>query len=455
MKGRWAQRNENGFSLIEAIISVGMVSIMAVAVVGLFSGNILSLGLSQSRATGLALANEKMEYLRDLPYDSVATQDGPIYPAGTISDNENVTRNGIKFRVNITIKYADDPFDGNLDGTVSGKPQDLYPYDYKQAEIKVYLQNNSAKVASLTTNIAAKAAETASNTGILRIKVQNANGQPVEDATVQITNTTINPNVDITTTTDQAGLVVVPKLPPDSGNDYQITVTKGGYSSEQTHDDPPGTQTATKLHPNVLVQQITDLTFSIDQPGNANITVTDTSGAPITGVNAAINGLKTIYANPTAYKYSQTRTTNASGQISLSGVEWDSYSLSLSGYYIVTTSPMQAFSVAPGSNIDVSVVATTSASWPRLTSFLPTSDVNDGSTTLTLNGANFTSGTTIKLTKAGQSDIPGTGVAITGGNEITANFNISGVAAGAWDVVITNNSGQQAVQSGGFNVATQ
>lgn len=452
---RWVHDNQQGFSLLEAIISVAMVSMMAVAVVGLFSGNILSLGLSQSRATGLALANEKMEYLRDLPYDSVATQDGPIYPAGTILDNEDVTRNGIKFRVQTFIKYADDPFDGNLDGTIAGKPQDLYPYDYKLAEIRVYLRNNNAKVATLTTNIAAKAAETASNTGILRINVQDANGQPVEDATVKITNTTLNPNVDITTTTDQAGQVVIPKLPPDSGNDYQVTVTKNGYSTEQTYDDPAGSQTATLLHPNVLVQQITDLTFSIDQPANATIQVVDTNGNPISGVNAAINGLKTIYTNPTVYKYSQNHTTDSNGRITLSAIEWDSYSIALTGYNIVTTSPMQPASVAPGSSTDITIVATTSGSWPRITNFTPVSDVADGTTQLTITGANFTSGTTVKLVKSSQPDIPGTGVIITGGNTLQADFNINGAATGTWNLVITNSSGQQAIQGGGFNIAAQ
>lgn len=430
-----------------------ILTIIIISTVELFAGNVLSLGLGRARAAGLALANEKLEYLRDLPYDSLATQHGAIYPAGSISDDEYLTRNNIRFRVHTDISYVDDPFDGNLDGTISGKPKDLYPYDYKKAEITVYTVNGGSKVSTLTTNIGAKAAETSSNTGILRVKVLNANGQAVEDASVHITNTTVSPGVDITTTTDSSGYVVIPKLPPDSGHDYQITVTKSGYSSDQTYADPAGAQTPVLINPNILVQQISDLTFSIDIPGTLNITVVDTSGNPVANLaNVVITGAKKIYTSPDAFKYNQTRTTDANGQISLSGIEWDSYGIALpTGRYIVTTMPYQAVSLAPGSTTAVTVVTTTSSTWPRITSVSPTADNTGSPTTVVIKGANFTSGTTVKLTHAGSSDIGTTSATISGQNTITATFNLGAAVVGDWDIVVTNGTGS-AKQIGGFSV---
>lgn len=456
MKVRWALlASKQGFTLIESLVGVAIVAIMAVAIVGLFSSNLITMNLSQKRATGLALANEKMEYLRDLPYDSLATQNGPIYPAGNISDTETVTRNNAVYRVDTLIRYVDDPFDGNLDGTIAGKPQDLYPYDYKLAEIKVFVANTNTKVATLTTNIAAKAAETSSSTGILRTKVQDANGQPVPDATVHITNTTVNPAVDITTTTDSSGLVVIPKLPPDSGNDYKIVASKSGYSTEQTYADPVGSQAATLINPNVLVQQITDVSFSIDRLATLAIDVVDINGNPAPGVNLNLRSNKTIYTNPNVYKYDQAHVADSSGRISVGGLEWDSYSISVGvGQYIVATIPYQSFVVQPQETTTIKVVVTSDATWPRITSINPVSDASGNQASVSITGSNLTPDSTVTLKRAGSSDIVATGVVSSGGgSSLTASLNLNGAATGSWDVVIVS-GGKQTTQSGGFDVAT-
>jgi prepilin-type N-terminal cleavage/methylation domain-containing protein len=452
MIGRYLH-TEKGFTLVELIISAVVVSIMVISSVELFSANLQSMALGKARATGIALANEKMEYLRDLPYDSLATQHGEIVPAGSILDDEYLTRNGIKYHVHTIIQYVDDPYDGNLDGTISGKPTDLYPYDYKQAEIEISLVNGGYSVASLSTNIGAKAAETSSNTGILRLKVLDANGLPVEDATARIINSTLSPAVDITTTTDSKGFVIIPKLPPDSGNDYSIVITKPGYSTDRTYSDPSGSQTAVLLNPNILVQQITDITFGIDQTANIGIDIVDTSGNPIANVNATITGSKKKYANPDVFKYSQASTSDSNGHIALSGIEWDGYNIALSGgYYIVNTLPYQAVAVNPGGSTNIKIVATNNAGYTRVSSVSPVSDDAVGTTVVTIKGANFTTGTTVKLVKSGQPDIVSSSTSISGGNTITANLNLTGVTSGSWDVVVTNGAGNVATQVGGFSV---
>lgn len=439
--------------MIESLVGVAIVAIMAVAIVGLFSSNLITMNLSQKRATGLALANEKMEYLRDLPYDSLATQNGPIYPAGNIADSETITRNNAVYRVDTLIRYIDDPFDGNLDGTIAGKPQDLYPYDYKLAEIKVYVANTNTRVATLTTNIAAKAAETSSSTGILRTKVQDANGQPVPDATIRITNTTVNPAVDITTTTDSSGLVVIPKLPPDNNNDYKIVASKSGYSTEQTYADPAGSQVATLINPNVLVQQITDVSFSIDRLATLAIDVVDTNGNPAPGINLTLRSNKTIYSNPNVYKYDQAHVADGAGRISVGGLEWDSYTVSAGGgQYVIATLPYQSFVVQPQGTTTIKVVVSADATWPRITSIDPTSEVAGSQASISLTGANLTSGTTVTLKRAGSSDIVATGVS-SNGTTLTANLNLTGAATGSWDVVIVS-GGKQTTQTGGFDVTT-
>lgn len=446
------KNNQGGFTLLESVIAMVMVAIIVVSSVSLFSSNMLSLQLGNSRSAALALANEKMEYLRDLPYDSLATQNGDIYPGGSINDNQEITRNNIKFRVNIRIKFVDDPFDGNAEGTVPSKPTDLYSYDYKQAEVKIYTVNDNRLSAMLSTNISGKAAETATNTGILRIKVLDANGQPVEAASVNISNPSLTPALNLNSTTDANGLLVIPKLPPDSGHRYKITVSKSGYSSDETMPDPAGSQTPVKINPNILVQQIADQTFSIDRTSSLTVNAVDTSGNPISGVPITINSSTLTYTTPDVPKTTRTLSTDSNGQSVFGTIPWDSYSIIAGGgYYIASSSPYQPYSVDPNTTPSLKVVLTTNASWPRISSVSPTNGTaGNGSGTITVNGANL-SGASIILQKSGEPDIVASGV--TGSSSsISADINLTSATPGNWNIIVTTGAGT-VTQEGGFYVS--
>ena len=446
--------DQSGFTLVESIVAFTILIAIIVAVVGLFGYDLATINVGKTRALGLGLANEKLEYLRDLPYNSLATVYGPIYPPGTLIDDDYQTRGNIKFRVHTDIDYVDDNYDGNAAGTVQGKPVDLYPYDYKRAQVTVYIANSNRKVATLSTFIAAKAAETSSNTGILIIKVVDASGQPVDNATVVIINPNPSPVVNITTTTDSSGLVVIPKLPPDNAHGYHIVASEAGFSTDSTSPDPPGTQTPTNPDPNVLVQQITNITLSIDRTSTLNLHVVDTSGNPVASQSVTITGTKKIYTTPDVYKTTVTKTTDASGNATLSSAEWDSYSFSVpSGRNIVTSVAYSPVALAPNSSQTVTLTLSSSGSWPTIKSATPTTDATGTSSTpLTITGTNLT-GASLTLRLSGQSDIVATGVTVTGGGtSLTGNINLATATPGNWDIIITSPAGNQAIQTGGFVV---
>jgi hypothetical protein len=390
--------------------------------------------------------------VRDLPYDSLATQFGAIYPPGNIPDSKTVVSANYRFIVKTKIVYVDDPYDGNAAGTIVGKPKDLYPYDYKRIEVTVLLANNNSQVAKLTSDVAAKAAETATNTGILSIKVINSNGQPVANATVHIVNTVPTPDVDITTTTDNTGSVVIPGLPPDSNKNYQITASLNGYSTDFTMADPVGAQTPVNPNANILVQQITSVTLSIDTVSTLNLHVVDTDGAALGNQSVTVTSAKKTLTNPDVFKYKQTFTTDGSGNIAIPNLEWGSYTLSVpAGTYIVTSSPYNPIQLSAGSSVSATLTLSTSSTYPTITSSTPTTDqtgTNPADNTVT--GTNL-SGATIKLSKSGQADITPTGTVTTTTTSILANFNLAGAATGAWDIVISK-GGKTVTQPGIYNV---
>lgn len=92
---------------------------------------------------------------------------------------------------------------------------------------------------------------------------------------------------------------------------------------------------------------------------------------------------------------------------------------------------------------------------PTLTGVTPLSGLNNDSTVSITNlaGTGFITGATVKLTKAGETDIVATNVAVPSATRITCSVNLLGAAAGPWNVVVTNTDGQSGTLTGGFTVA--
>jgi len=80
---------------------------------------------------------------------------------------------------------------------------------------------------------------------------------------------------------------------------------------------------------------------------------------------------------------------------------------------------------------------------PVVTGISPNTTTNCGTLSdAIITGSNFKSGSSVKLARAGSSDISGTSVSVLSATSIRATFNLSGVPVGAWDVVVTRPDGQ-------------
>lgn len=444
---------KKGVSIIEILI---VILLLGLVTVGIFSA--IYVGFQGIRGANLriharTISTEKLEELKNMPYDSLATQTGTIIPAGNIPDNQEVVRSNAKFNVNIVISYVDDPYDGNFDGTIPNKPIDLYPYDYKRIEVKITEPGKNTVLSKLTSDVSAKAAETSTNTGILSLKVIDAVGAAVSLATVEVKNTNVAPPINILTSTDTAGKVLIPKLPPDAN--YEVKASLTGYSSEQTY--PATIPNPNPVIPNVtiLVQQVSNLTLSIDRVSIMEITAIDSiSQTTLSGISLTTTSDKLIYTNPNVPKFTNTQATNPEGKITLSNVEWDSYSIAAQvGYFVSSTSPPQNFSVAPNATLPVTIRLTTSASAPTIKSHSPKNATSGSTVDVTIIGTNLFSTTSATLIKSGQPNIVATGVVASPDNtQLTATFNLIGAATGAWDLEIRNLNNEFATQPQDFTV---
>lgn len=108
--------------------------------------------------------------------------------------------------------------------------------------------------------------------------------------------------------------------------------------------------------------------------------------------------------------------------------------------------------VAMGILQDVGWTTGGAAAPPTVTSITPNTGANTGNVPVTIAGSDFQAGAAVKLTKTGQPDINATGVAVVSAGQITANFDLTGTATGAWNVVVTNPDAQSGTLSNGFTV---
>ena len=295
-----------GFTIVELMVGLFLLALIAIGIFGLFVTLVNSSVAAKQMAVGTTLATNQMEYLKSLPYDSLAIQGGSIYSTNPLPASVNQTVDGMVYTVKTSISYVDDAYDGcanypsqelketycrNYPPPVGAPNPDTNPQDYKIAHVEVYNVSNT-KRAQVDTQISSRVSETNSTTGALFISIIDKDGNPISGATVQVANTTLTPVISLSDSTDSNGIAIFYGLPPDtSGYDYQITASKTGYSTLATIK-PAGPLQPNYSSQNILTQQSSYLTLTIKPQGQYSLLAetTDTSGNPLAGVRVYTKG---------------------------------------------------------------------------------------------------------------------------------------------------------------------
>jgi len=253
-----------GFSLVEVMASLAIISLLMVGLYGLM---MMSLRVTADNGTivqATEIANQRMEQIRNLPYDSVGTASGS--PSGVIPEFETVVRNGV-YTVHTMIMFYDDPYDGTAGAG------DTIPVDYKIASIEVsWLGKFGPKKITVFSKIVPNTEETLTGYGLLKLITVDASGAIVPNADIHIVNTL--KGVDATYVSDLAGQFYNAFLPDFEG--YEVTVSKAGYATEKTYARTAPNLNPTKPNLSIFDGAKTEESFSIDRLANFTIrTVSD------------------------------------------------------------------------------------------------------------------------------------------------------------------------------------
>lgn len=370
--------SQRGFTLVETLVGIAVFVIIGVSIFNAYVKVIEVVRVSRVKIAATALANEQFEIARNLPYADVGIVDG--IPTGKISRTQTLTRDNISFVVETTIRNIDDPFDG----TIGGIPNDTSPADYKLVELKITCPScKNFSSLTFTTHIAPLGLETASTNGALFVQVFDAVGLPVQGADVHIENNQPFPPIVIDDTTDNNGFLQIVDAPPGA-EAYEITVSKSGYSQDRTYTTgAPENPNPVKPHATVALQQLTEISFAIDKTSTLNVESVTQTCAPVGNIDFSLTGSKLIGTSPDVPKYNANHVTDASGQKTISDLEWDTYALSLTdaAYDIAGAIPLMPLILNPDTNQNLKLVM--QAKNPN--SLLVT--VKDAGTQLPLSGA--------------------------------------------------------------------
>lgn len=260
-----------GVSFVEVLITAAVIGLVFSGLIGSLQIMLSMIRDSAATAGAIALANQRIEFIRSLSYDDAGTVSG--IPNGTIPQNATSTLNGIDYFERVLIEYVDAPEDGAGAADVNG-----IHADYKRVKVE-YSWNTDGATSSimLITNIVPPGMETTLGGGTLTVNVFDATVQPVESAAVHLFNDTGTSTVDTTRYTNVDGVAMFAGTAANA--DYEITVTRAGWSTDQTYAATTSNPNPTTPHVAVLESQVSTMNFQIDELSDLTVR---TVGAAVT-----------------------------------------------------------------------------------------------------------------------------------------------------------------------------
>lgn len=246
-----------GFSLIEALITIAVFALVFGGLFGIVQVTLKMISSSKATTSAISLANQRAEYIRSLSYNSIGTVSG--IPNGPIPQNSTTTLNGVLFHERVLIQYVDSPDDGQGAMDTNG-----ILADYKQVKVEYsWYGVQGTSTIFLLTNIVPPGIESTAGGGTLTVNVFDATVQPVSGASVRVYNDTTTSTIDTTQFTNASGIATFAGAP--AAANYQITVTKPGFSTDKTYVATTSNPNPVTLPVAVVESAVSTMNFQIDE----------------------------------------------------------------------------------------------------------------------------------------------------------------------------------------------
>lgn len=318
-----------GLTLIEVLVGTFLVLIVFSGIFGAYQLGLKVIGQSRNKITAMIIADGELEQVRNLSYGSIGVAGG--FPSGVLESLKNKTVNGVEYIIKTRVDYVVDEADG------LSSPSDECPNDYKKVEVEVSWLGALSGNVKLLMDIAPEtlAQECAEEGGILLVRVFDAYGIMTPSPLIEIKDPATGETIKTAIPGDGAYFF---SLQPAI---YRVEVSKPGFNSARTFsiDEIANPE---KPNPIVLDGQLTEISFSIDELSVFQAEAVGPEALdypPIPNARFNLKGDKIIgldaEENPIP-KYYENHIANESGQITISGLEWDSYVFTPDGLDLIS-----------------------------------------------------------------------------------------------------------------------
>jgi hypothetical protein len=269
--------SQRGFSVVEVLVGSLVLVVGMIVLSQFFASGVSRVLESDVRSVLHQVAAKEMEYVKSLHYEDVGTTDG--HPYGVLSPDEDRTEDVVTVHIHREVVFWTDP------SYPTGGP---YPANYRRVTVTVAaVDYPGLQPVEMVSNIAG-----GSTGGSILVKVQDSQGLPVEDAHFTIRNDVLVPPINITSLalrTDDLGIMLVPGLTEDPDGNYEVDVTKTGYSNDE------------KTGIIVVEAGLHEVVLTIDLVSSMTIRVVDdVTLAEVAGLQLTISGPQGYYAQFTS-----------------------------------------------------------------------------------------------------------------------------------------------------------
>lgn len=356
-------QNYRCFTLIEALVVLFIFALITMTFYQVITLGTRYIIQAKNRLAATALANEKMEIVRNLKYDDIGTKGGGV--EGNILQDEDVTENGRSFHVETSVEYVDDPFDG------IGYQDTIWFEDYKRVTTTVSWSLNSPDGGSvqLISRFVPPGVEIPrQGDGILSVSIfsDQPGGAGIPYSSVHI----VNPEtgLDVTRPADIFGNV---KFMGDNVGDsiqkYQITVSKTDYETVSTLPPYPETSFNPRFtHASVVTGLMNTADIVQNKLSDLTIKTVNYLDEPVGSIGFHLTGGKNIgteYATEPpydpVYNFSQDGTTDSQGEKVYSAISPGLFTFTLSpavtNWELINLDPDSPFSLFSSGPLTVKV----------------------------------------------------------------------------------------------------
>lgn len=245
-----------GFTFVEMLITAAVVALVFGGLLMIIQTSLKMVNVTKGTVAAVTLADDRLEYIRSLSYAAVGTVGG--IPSGNIPQTSTTSLNGTLYHERVLIQYVDSPDDGTGASDENG-----ILADYKEVKVEyTWLNSQGTTSIFVLTNIVPPGIESVDGGGTLTVNVFDASVQPIQGAEVHIYNDTTTTTIDTSRFTNDDGRVMFAGAP--AAANYRITVTKDGYSTDQTHSASVSNPNPTTPHVAVIESSVSTMNFQID-----------------------------------------------------------------------------------------------------------------------------------------------------------------------------------------------